>query len=71
MRECPHCGFVDSPVWRHVRHRIYTDYCRIEDLVSWESGLYALLKDKLAKGETKDFVLGRYIYHFVKGNIIV
>lgn len=71
MRECPCCGYVDSPVWRNVRHRIYTMYCRLDELEMWEKPLYALLKAKIERNETRDFILGKYIYHLVKGNLIV
>lgn len=53
MRVCPKCGYMDSPVWRHVRHRIYTDYCRVDDLEPWEPALYALLEKKIELGEIK------------------
>jgi len=67
MRECPCCGYMESPVWRNVRHRIYTMYCRIDDLELWEPELYKLLKEKAAKGDFADFIINKYIYHIVKG----
>ena len=71
MRECPCCGHVDSPVWRNVRYRIYTMYCRIDDLSNWEPELYALLKKKVKAKDFIDFIIGRYIYHIVKNAVIV
>jgi hypothetical protein len=65
------CGYVDSPVWRNVRYRIYTMYCRIDDLTDWEIELYAMLIAKVKNGDFKDFIIGRYIYHIVKGGTIV
>jgi len=62
---------MDSPVWRHVRQRIYTDYCRVDDLENWEPELYALLKDKVKSRDFKDFTVGKYIYHICKGGVIV
>ena len=62
MRECPCCSYVDPPYWRNVRHRIYTSYCRIDDLEMFDS----ILAD-LVKKSTKDFILKNYIYHTVKG----
>ena len=71
MRECPCCGCIDSPVWRNVRYRIYTMYCRISDLEMWEPELFKLLTAKVAAKDFKDFIIGRYIYHIVKGGVIV
>lgn len=71
MRECPCCGHKDSPIWRNVRYRIYTMYCRISDLDNWEPELYAILNEKVKAKDFKDFTIGRYIYHIVKNAIIV
>ncbi len=60
MRQCPVCGFKDPPYWRHVRFRIFTDCCRIED--------FALLFPDLAERIVTEvnLVYGKYIYHYVK-----
>jgi hypothetical protein len=71
MRECPCCGFMESPVWRNVRYRIYTMYCRIDELDCWEPELAQLLKDKVKAKDHTDFTIGKYIYHIVKNDIIV
>jgi hypothetical protein len=71
MRECPNCGCMESPVWRNVRYRIYTMYCRIDELDCWEPVLAQILKDKVKAKDHIDFIIGKYIYHIVKNDIIV
>jgi hypothetical protein len=67
MREYPSCGFKDPPYWRNVRYRLYTQYCRIDDLELNEPELYA----KIRANGYEDFTLKNYIYHTVKGGVIV
>jgi hypothetical protein len=65
MRECPQCGYKDPPYWRHVRFRIFTDCCHLED--------FKIMFPNLAERITKevDIVVTPYIYHLVvKANII-
>lgn len=60
MRECPVCGYMDSPYWRHVRFRIFTDCCRLED--------FELMFPDLAKRIITEInvVHKNYIYHYVQ-----
>ena len=65
MRVCPKCGYKDPAYWRHVRHRLLTDYCHISDLDFNDPELAAIIREK------KDVILRDYIYHFVeKSNIV-
>ena len=65
MRECPKCGYKDPPYWRHVRFRIFTDCCHIED--------FRMMFPDLAERIVKeiDLVVRPYIYHFVKKALMV
>ena len=65
MRECPNCGYKDPPYWRHVRFRIFTDCCHLED--------FKMLKPQLAERIIKevDVIESPYIYHLVKKANIV
>lgn len=68
MRECPcGCGYKDPPYWRNVRYRLYTMYCRIDDLELQEPLIFA----KIKASNAKDFTWKNYIYHTVKGGVIV
>jgi len=60
MRECPKCGYLDEPYWRHVRFRIFTDCCRLED--------FATMFPDLAKRIVTEINIAHknYIYHYVK-----
>ncbi len=71
VRQCPHCGCMDSPVWRNVRYRLYTSYCRIDELSAWEPELAKLIADRISQGNFADFTVGKYIYHIVKGNLVI
>jgi hypothetical protein len=62
---------MESPVWRNVRYRIYTMYCRIDELECWEPELFKILTEKVKAKDFKDFTIGKYIYHIVKNAIIV
>lgn len=66
-RECPRCGHLDPPYWRHVRHRLYTDYCRIDELESDQAELAAILR----KSPSIDIVFGHYIYRYILKSGIV
>ena len=44
MRECPQCGFKEPPIWRNKLHRLYTQYCRLDELEDWDQELANLLK---------------------------
>ena len=71
MRECPCCGFKDPPYWRNVRYRLYTSYCGIDDLLVFEPDLYAMVQARIAARNYTDWIVGKYIYHIVKGNFII
>lgn len=43
MRVCPDCGRQDLP-WKHRYRRLFTDYCHIEELVTFDSELAEKLK---------------------------
>jgi hypothetical protein len=60
MRECPQCGYMDSTYWRHVRFRIFTDCCNLED--------FALLFPDLAQRIVTEIniIFKNYVYHYVK-----
>jgi len=60
MRECLKCGFKDLPIWRHMRQRLYTDYCHINELEDWDPKLAATVK------EQRNIKIGPYIYHLTK-----
>ncbi len=60
MRVCPKCGFADMPIWRHKRHRMFTCYCRLDELKEWDKELADLIEQK------KDVKLLGYIYHLTK-----
>jgi hypothetical protein len=62
---------MESPVWRNVRYRIYTMYCRIDELEIWEPDLFKTLQAKVKAKDFKDFTIGKYIYHIVKNAVIV
>lgn len=64
MRECPKCGCLDSPCWRHKRFRLYTDYCHIEELEEWEPEIAEQVK------ANKDIKIGHYIYHLTKARYV-
>lgn len=65
MRECPNCGYKDPPYWRHVRFRIFTDCCHLEDFKELKPDLIeSLMRDG-------DVVDKPYIYHLVKKASIV
>lgn len=59
MRECPCCGYKDAPYWRHVRFRLFTDCCWIDDFRIIEP----ILADRIEK--EIDLVKKPYIYHYV------
>ena len=65
MRECPNCGYIDPPYWRHVRFRIFTDYCHLEDFAK----LFPDLADRIVT--EINLVQNKYIYHLVKKASIV
>lgn len=65
MRECPNCGYKDPPYWRHVRFRIFTDCCHLEDFKIMFPDLWQQLE------LTGDFIHHPYIYHLVKKANIV
>ena len=67
MRECPNCGNKDPPYWRNVRYRLYTNYCRIDDLEMNEPELAS----KIKASNNKDIIINNYIYHTVKGGVVV
>ncbi len=60
MRECPECGYKDPPYWRHVRFRIFTDCCHLDDFRL----MFPNLADRIER--EIDLVVRPYIYHFVK-----
>lgn len=65
MRECPKCGYQDPPYWRHVRFRIFTDCCYLEDFKTMFPELYERIIKEV------DIVVKPYIYHLVvKANIV-
>lgn len=69
MKQCPKCGHIEEPYWRNVRYRLYTQYCRIEDL---EQDYPELAKKiKSASLRNKDVVHKNYIYHLVKNGVVV
>jgi hypothetical protein len=69
MKEYPCCGFIEAPYWRNVRYRLYTQYCRIDDLEMDNPVLSK--KIKLASALEEDVIDGKYIYHLVKGGVVV
>lgn len=68
MRECPCCGYMDGPYWRNVRFRIYTMYCKLEDLRSMDMHELATLLEKSPK---TDITYKRYIYRYIPESGIV
>lgn len=64
MRECHNCGHKDLPIWRHKRHRLYTDYCHITELESWDSALAQQIK------LNHNIKINHYIYHYTKAGYI-
>ena len=46
MRKCPNCGFQEPPIWRQTLRRLYTEYCHIDDLETWDKELAAQLREK-------------------------
>jgi hypothetical protein len=71
MRECPQCGYKEPPYWRNVRYRIYTQYCRIDDLENYEPALFSFIQSKIKGQNFKDWIEGKYIYHIVKGGVVI
>ena len=62
MKECPRCGFKDSPLWRHSRFDFNADYMRFEEAMRIKElhEICEFLKDK------KNFVpfeSGSYIFY--------
>jgi len=39
MRVCPECGHKESPIWKNRFHRLYEQYCRLDELETWEPEL--------------------------------
>jgi hypothetical protein len=64
MRVCPKCGHKDSLIWRNNPHRLYTSYCRIDELESWEPQIAQIVQAK------KDVNINGYIYHLNKAGIV-
>ena len=64
MSECPNCGHVDPPYWRHKRFRLFTCYCHISDLELWAPKFAKLLI------EQKDITKEGYIYHLTKSGYV-
>lgn len=60
MRECPICHYKDPPYWRHVRFRIFTDCCHLEDFKM----MFPELAERIV--EEINILGGCYIYHYVK-----
>lgn len=65
MRECPKCGYKDPPYWRHVKFRLFTDYCHLDDFKEMLPELVARLEIET------DIVIKPYIYHIVRKSNIV
>ena len=57
MSVCPKCGWRDNPCWRNSRWELYTQYCRLEELVDWEPDIVEKLKENYKIEE------GPYFYH--------
>lgn len=65
MRECPCCGYIDPPYWRHVRQRLFTDCCALHDFKELHKTLGMRIEKEINiighgnKGQPS------YIYHYV------
>ena len=46
MRVCPKCDYHEPPVWRNRFHRLYEQYCRIDELETWEPELAKEIAEK-------------------------
>jgi len=57
MRVCLKCGHKDSLIWRNNPHRLYTSYCRLDELEDWEPKIAEQVK------KLKDCKIQGYIYH--------
>ncbi len=45
MRVCPKCDFHEPPIWRNrMAKRLYTQFCRLDELEPWEPELFEELK---------------------------
>lgn len=69
MRQCPHCHHLDPAVWRHKRFRLFTDYCHIDELKTFDVELWKCLLDARIETE-KQVKVGFYIYHLTKARYI-
>jgi hypothetical protein len=59
---------MDGPYWRNVRFRIYTSYCKLEDLRSMDM---SELADLLEKSPKTDITYKHYIYRYIPKSGIV
>jgi hypothetical protein len=80
MRVCTKCGHKDPLIWRNNPHRLYTQYCRLDELEDWESELAKLLKALWYPNTICDYgatipqsnhvKIQGYIYHLNKAGIV-
>ena len=60
---------MEEPYWRNVRHRLYTQYCELENLEKDYPEL--VLKIIEASKRKEDVIHENYIYHLVKNGVVV
>ena len=62
MRECPKCGYVDPPAWRHrLSHGQNEDVCNWDDFQLLSPEIAEKIKGGMARASD-----GRYAYRLVK-----
>jgi len=64
MRVCPKCGYKDLLIWRNNPHRLYTQYCKLHELETWNAELSKIIEEK------RDVKINGYIYHINKAKVI-
>ena len=58
---CPNCGFKDYPCWRNHRHQLYTSYCHISELETFDPKLAGEIRAR-APTERLPYQEGPYVY---------
>ena len=63
---CQKCGWRDFPQWRSHKWQLYSVYCRIDELESFEPDLAKILKEQIEHDDEHG-----YFYHYAKKSGIV